>query len=191
VNTYTIALRGPARSSASGAAGLKRFVAAAALLAVSATWAQDIRYNAIDLTDSTPGKDLWQVDYTVAGPLGEWASLNLLFATAKYGPISVLAAPGVLGVTTLDSILGFDGQATITATEALPATFTGKVSLSFVWTGAGTPGPQPFEVLSESFNVIGNGSTTPVPEPATAWLLLAGVGVVGAALRCRRAAAVR
>lgn len=170
---------------------MRRFAAAAVLLAASATWAQDIRYSAIDLTDLTPGQDLWQMDYTVAGPLGEWVSLNLLFAAANYGSINVIRATDALWVTPLDSILSLDGQATITATQALNAVDTGTVSLSFVWTGAGAPGSQPFEVLSESFSVIGNGSTTPVPEPATAWLLLAGVGVVGVALRCRQTTTVR
>lgn len=52
-------------------------------------------------------------------------------------------------------------------------------SVSFTYQGLDTPGAQPFEIIDADFNVLESGITSAVPEPDAAWLMLAGVGVLG------------
>lgn len=59
--------------------------------------------------------------------------------------------------------------------------------VEFTWLGAGAPGAQAFTVWDPAtFDVLTTGVTTPVPEPDSSWLLIAGLSLV-ALRRCWRA----
>jgi hypothetical protein len=171
---------------------LARTFVAAALAACTALSAQasSVQFQATDLADTTPGQDLWQIDYTVNGPLGLFNGINLLFAPDRFADIAVVgndqpdlidAAPPVQP----NAGLSADGQLTLTALQDLGIDFKGKLAIDVVWLGQGTPGVQPFEWLDPSFNVMGNGVTTPVPEPQAIVLAFGGLLVGAAALRRR------
>lgn len=167
--------------------------AALNFVAVSTAQAASVTYQATDLTDTTPGQNLWQIDYTVSGPLDLFQGINLLFAPEQFADIMLLSnsSPDLLDVAPIlqpDAGLAADGLLTITALGSLDTTFSGKLGVSLVWSGSGTPGAQPYEWLDDSFNVIASDVTTPVPEPEAIWLLLAGLltaAATGAASRRR------
>jgi hypothetical protein len=67
------------------------------------------------------------------------------------------------------------------------ASLDSPFQVSFVRGGSDTPGAQAFTVFDESFNVIETGLTTPIPEPQSYALLGAGLLLLIARLRTRRA----
>ena len=174
---------------------LRTWAAGAACLLANTAWAAAPQFTAVDLTDTTVGQDLWQYEYTLTGPLPLFNAMNILFSSADYADLSLVSngAPTDLDVllTQPDAGLSGDGQVLAQALAPLDASFSGKLQVSFTWLGTGQPGAQPFEQLDDAFGVLDSGTTVAVvPEPASAWLLMAGLGLVGAgALRRRRAAA--
>lgn len=172
----------------------RQALAGAALFAATAAQAVGVSYLATDLADTTPGQDLWAIDYTVSGPLANFESINLLFSPDLYGEIgsAVSGNPSALEVAPPvqpDAGNVLDGFVGITALADHAAGPIGIVNVSFVWLGAGRPGAQTFEILDTSFNVVGTAQTVAgvVPEPAAAWLMVAGLAAVGTRAARRRA----
>lgn len=188
MNSFPSTIVPPARAlSRSMARFTGRFAVLATLCAASAAWSlPTVSYLATDLADVTAGEDLWRYDYSVAGPLGEFESVNLLFVEASYSSLSLVSNDAEVDVALTASSLGLDGQATVTAFVPLAVTPPAKVALSFVWLGAGAPGSQAFEHLDDGFSVIETGVTTAVPEPATLAMLLAGLGLLAPLAAARR-----
>jgi hypothetical protein len=53
-------------------------------------------------------------------------------------------------------------------------------SINFIWLGNGTPGAQDFDISDPNWDVIDSGTTSVVPLPSTALLLVSGLlAVVG------------
>jgi hypothetical protein len=65
----------------------------------------------------------------------------------------------------------------------------GGFTLSFAYSGVGVPGTLPFDIVSDTYDVLYHGQTVAVPEPATALLGLAGGALMWLWQR-RRAVAV-
>ena len=147
-----------------------------------------ILYEATDLTDVTPGQDLWKYAYTVSDYSFDmdydftiWFDYTLYsaledpppFVNADWDPI----------VWQPDTSIPDDG-----AYDALSlvdaASLADPFTVSFVWLGSGTPGSQPFDVYDPSFNTIESGQTSPVPEPAS--VLLVGSALAGLAVLRKR-----
>jgi hypothetical protein len=156
-----------------------------------------VQYAAVDLPDTVVGKDLWRYDYTILGSLGSFESVNLLFSYSKYAAIDLLAVDAsafsaVLTQPDPDPLLLLDGQLTATALRPLGAASTSKVSVSFIWLAGGAPAAQSFEYLDDAFNVVSTGTTTPapttspVPEPAAVWSMLAGLALIARSVAMRR-----
>lgn len=165
--------------------------AALSFVAVSTAHAASIRYQATDLIDTISGQDLWQIDYTISGPLDVFQGINLLFSPEQFASITLLSnsSPDLLDVAPIlqpDAGLTADGLLTITALDSLDSGFSGKLGVSLVWSGSDLPGVQPYEWLDDSFNVIGSGVTTPVPEPQSIWLLMTSLATAAAAVGVSR-----
>jgi hypothetical protein len=166
-------------------------LACAAGLAMGTAHAASVSYQLTDLADVTPGEDLWQIDYTLSGPLDTFQGVTLYFAAGAYAQLTLLGndSPADIDVAPPidpDAGLGTDGLVSVLAFNTLDASFQGHFGLSMVWLGSGKPGAQAYDVFDDSFNVIATGTTTPaVPEPTTWLLLLAGLSVAGLAHRAR------
>lgn len=152
--------------------------------------AATVLYSAQDLPDEN-GQNLWSYVYTVSGvALDE--TVDIAFDYTVHSPLEVLS--GSVGwfpvVTPSDSALQADGHLAllnadgpVTGGGPEPGTFEVKV----VRFAPGPLGAQSFEHYDGLFNTIGSGVTAPVPEPGTWALMLAGLGLLGAAsLRARR-----
>jgi hypothetical protein len=156
---------------------------------LSPVWAGPVpivTFSAIDLADSNPGDDLWQLNYTVTGTLDPFQSINLLFDADDFGSLQAVTdgTDLVAVVSDPDRLLSIDGIVNLTFVDGLSAGVERTASVSFLWTGTGAPQEQLFEYLDDQFNLIGSGTTAdatnpnPVPEPpplllaATALLLL-------------------
>lgn len=161
---------------------LRAVTLAAALGAASAAFAlPTITFLPTDLVDITAGQDLWVFEYAISGPLAEFESINLLFASTNFSPAITVSFSDLSLSTTVTapiSALGVDGQVLATAMVPLASTAVAAMSVQFVWTGIGSPGAQSFEVLDDQFNVLSTGTTTlaaAVPEASTAAMLFAGM----------------
>lgn len=154
-----------------------------------------ITYVATDLTDTTPGDDLWLYEYLVGGhAFAADTGFTIYFDGDYYDDLAVVA-PVPSGFDLLvaqpDPSLPADGFFDALALTG-PSTPSEPFRVSFVWSGTGQPGAQPWELYS--LNAQGGiditeqgrtGSGTVVPEPGSFALLAAGlIGVV--AVRRRR-----
>jgi len=162
-----------------------RAVAGAALLSMQglAMASPVVTFTAVDEVDAVPGTDHWRYDYAISGTASSFDSVNLLFAPDRYGALEVLSADALLSTLAIDPspLLPADGQVTATFLAPLASPQELLLSVRFAWTGAGTPGAQPFEVLDSGFSVVGAGTTAPpgataVPEPPMSLLLLTLMG---------------
>jgi hypothetical protein len=137
-----------------------------------------ISYEAHNLTDTSPGQDLWEVQYHLAGSLGAFEGFNILFGETLYTAVEDPDPPmsGDWATYVIQPSPG-DGVFSATALTGMPS-LADAVSLRFVWLGAGPPGSQSFEVFNDSFQIIDAGTTLAVPEPGAFWLIAAGIGVI-------------
>lgn len=172
-----------------------RVVGASALgLACTLASAASVSYQATDLADVVAGQDLWQLAYTVKGPIDTFEAVNILFAPDRFASLNLVSntPPGGLDVllTQPDAQLGTDGQLNLSAFRPLPDSFEGLVTVRFVWLGQAAPGAQTYEWLDADFNVKAQGLTqitSAVPESHSLPLAIVGAGVMWA-LMARRAA---
>ncbi len=171
----TLTSRLPRRWSAQA---VRRSLVATTLgLAGTLSHAIGVSHQISNLADLVNGQDLWQVDYTVTGPLAKFEAVNLLFAPDLYSAIHPLS-PGSIDsldafLITANPQLGSDTQLILTATQPLAASFSAKVSVQLVWLGLGQPVNLPYEWLGTEFNVQASALSTPtsaVPE-VSGWAL--------------------
>jgi hypothetical protein len=148
-----------------------------------------IRFESIDLADLLPGEDLREYRYQVSEfPFAAGHGFSILFEPDSYGrlddPPPVNADWDVL-VLQPDPQLPDDGLYDALALAPNPSVADPFV-VSFVWLGAGDPGPQPFVVYDPSFQVVASGETAVVPEPSGAAMLAAALLTSFAAFHGRR-----
>jgi len=160
---------------------------ALAMLAAAPARAVEIASVAVDVADPAPGEDRWVYQYHLdAFPYDAGFGFTVYFDPDLYADLD----PTPQAPDQWDAISGdpdgdlgadgfYDAQALVDAPFVL-SVFT----VAFRWLGAGTPGPQPFEVREPepSFAVIESG-TTVVPEPAA---LSLGAGALVALIGTRR-----
>ena len=129
----------------------------------------------------------WAVDFTVTGD-GTPTVINdftIYFPDTSFAALSLAASP-----TNWDTLLVQPDTALHSAgfldSLALATGLGNGVSLSgfevkFDFLGAGNPPALRFDVNDANFHAVYSGltSVTAVPEPAMAWLILAGVGAIG------------
>ena len=178
----THTLHGLISNSVLSIPSLRKMGALALLASSAAAWAAPgVTFLATNLTDTTVGENLWSYAYSITGPLAEFESVNLLFSSANYSAdLSVLSSDSSLSPLVTPPMLApaTDGQVMVTAVSPLLANSTAALSVQFVWTGAGQPGAQPFELLDDQFNLVSTGITAAVPDVSTAALLFAGMIVL-------------
>ena len=144
-------------------------------------YAITINYQATDLADTIFGEDVWQYTYTVTDQvfsandgfsiyfdLGLYSDLNDPPPSVNddWDPISIQPDPAVPADGLYDALA-------LVNNPSLANPFT----ISFVWLGQGTPGPQNFELyelIDDGLNIIGTGTTAPVPVPEPSTLLISG-----------------
>lgn len=167
-----------------------RLLALIASLLGTQAQAVSIQYEANDLPDSVAGQDLWRYVYHLTGAFSAFTGFNVLFDPTLYGsledPPTAPNADWMSSTSQPIPSLPADGQYTAIAQQD-NASLADPFTLSFVWLGTGTPGPQAFEVLDDSFNVLANGVTSPfgapaIPEPGSLLLMAGALGWLG----CRR-----
>ena len=162
-----------------------------ALLAAFGAEAAVITYQATNVSGNT-----WRYDYTVSNNGAITSNIQLfdiLFDPALYNEASltIVSGPGI--ASGWDQLILASGASVPAAYDVL-ATGSGigngqgvsGFAVSFTWLGAGTPGPQGFEIYDPStFDLLGTGTTTTVvPAPASFWLM--GTSLLAAGLRARR-----
>lgn len=162
------------------------FCGAAQAVTLSAT--------AVDLPDVVAGQDLWQIDYSLAGPLAQFTGVNLIYPFADFDTLTVVTEPpSELDYALTPAPSSADALLTLTALSDLTPDYTTNFSVSFTKLTANALGPQAYELFDDTFAVIDTGSITigspsPVPEPSKAALLLLGAfAVAGAQWRRSRA----
>jgi len=169
-------------------------IAALLLFSASISSATNITYTAVNLSDVTPGVDLWQYSYAVSGFTFDadygftvyfdetlYSDLANPSANADWDPIVLQPVPDLPAAGVYDALALND-----------VASLADPFTLEFIWLGIGTPGAQPFEVYSldssGALTVLEEGQTTaaaaPVPEPAT--MLLFGPGLAALAYARKR-----
>ena len=190
---------------------MKKYLRLAVALFFAACLIQTARAAAINYDVTNIGSNRWQYDYTITNNLSEDIyAFAIWFGSPDDTQISYsdmeigLLDPGIWGGWYVDEwdqqeqgLPGFEryepGQVFAMSLDSdttwlAPNDFL-KLSVSFTWHGAGTPGSQYYELLDSNFDLLGDGYTQrgnipPVPEPQTFMLL--GTGILGLAAYCRR-----
>lgn len=173
-------------------------VAVLSALLCGAAQAVTLSATASDLPDVVVGEDLWQLDYSLTGPLPAFNGVQLIFPFADFDALSVVAAPGADLLSVLSpphAASSTDGLLTLTAQADLTSAYSTSFSVSFTKLTTQAIGPQAFELFDDSFQPVGSGtlavtigSPPPVPEPSKAALLLLGAFAV-AGVQWRRSRA--
>jgi hypothetical protein len=182
---------------------IKRFSRAATLLALilaglspwSAAQATTIEYVATNLTDVTPGEDLWRYDYRVSGrSFLQFQFFDIYFQPTLFAALASQSSANsdwdaaILQQPTPGNLPPFDRGMFDAFALVDNASLTGMFSVSFIYLGSGSPGSQPFEIFDAGSNLLETGMTSvpggAIPEPSTL-ALLAG-GLLLGALRLRR-----
>jgi len=156
-------------------------VLGASILVAAPVAAISIRYAVTDLADTRPGEDLWRYEYTVdAFPFDAGYGFSIGFEPGATVHLeeSPTAPDPAWDVITLqpDPLLPAEGLFDALALVDSPPVAT-LFAVTFVWNGAGPPGPQPFVVYDPGFHTVESG-TTVVPEPGTGLLVAAGLGLL-------------
>ncbi|GEP42061.1 hypothetical protein BGE01nite_13520 [Brevifollis gellanilyticus] len=155
--------------------------------------AASVHYAAVDLPDTTPGEDLWRLNYRVAGhSFVDGQGFNIQFDSELF---KALQNPSGAAATDWDALLiqpdsglgspGFYDLQALKDNPALGSLFVVEV----VWLGPGKPGPQTFTIYNTNLATLETGLTAPVigtiPDTTVAQNQPTGdipftVGVVGA-----------
>jgi hypothetical protein len=158
------------------------------VVGASSVQALEIRYEAIDLQDLVLGEDRWQYRYHLDGfPFGADHGFAVLFDETLYAQLD--DPPPTVNpdwdVITLqpDPNLPDPGRYDALALVVAPSV-ADVFAVDFVWIGQGAPASQAFVVFDPSFQTIEFGSTTLIPEPATAVLFAYGIASLTARRRC-------
>lgn len=129
-----------------------------------------ISATATNLTDTTPGQDLWQIQYTVSNlSITTGQGFSIFFDFTLYGnlqspPQSANTGWNLLSVQP-DELLESDGFFDALAMQDAPS-LANPFTLTFVWLGTGTPGMQPFTVYDSTFHTLSIGYTAPTNPPS-------------------------
>jgi len=167
-----------------------------AALVTASLHAGTIEFQVIDL-----GSGMDRYVYTISGfILTQHQEIDLQFDASMYSNLTnpQASAGFSTAIEQPGNPLGAPGHFSLVATMDSPS-FTGPFTIDFTFTGAGTPGSQPFAInqLDASdtniLSVISTGNTSPlsVPEPTTLSIGAAGLGWVSLRLarsRVRREA---
>jgi hypothetical protein len=148
---------------------------------------------AITYTATSQGGNRWQYEYFVASEpgAGTIAEFTVHFALGSYANLLVAGSPAGWDslVVQPDAAIPDDGyfDALALAAGIAPGAGLGGFAVSFDYLGAGTPGPQAFDIVDPAtFASIAPGTTTAVPAPPAGWLLATAVAI---AVRRRRSRA--
>jgi len=167
------------------------FAGFSVLFPVRAQTNNAIYFEAVDLTDIDPGKDLWQYNYNVTGfdfqkDQGFSIFFDIsLFRDLQNPPPQVNADWNVISVQP-DPVLRDPGFYDAVALRDSPSV-TDPFRVGFVWLGQGTPASQPFTLYNADFSTRFSGQTVMIPEPCTAYLVVVGVaGLLTQRERVRR-----
>ena len=166
---------------------LPALVACACVLAASPGSAVDLSVAFTDLTDTTPGRDLWQGRITITSDArtteGDGASLPLPFVLGfeelrlvdpeTAGGWHVVALPDAPEVPLEGSFEAF---------ALAPAPALRVVDVEFVWTAAGIPSG----LATENAPLPPPGVPVCVPEPSPRVLGVTAVGIIALLRRLRR-----
>lgn len=134
--------------------------------------------------ESISGSD-WRYLYTIDNNtlLQTIDEFTLYFDRTRYANLAVQSSPSNWDslVVQPDNTIPADGYFdSLSLLEGIaPGASLSGFSVMFTYLGSDTPGPQPFDIVDASFNVVDSGVSTPVPEPipepTTAWLIVGGL----------------
>jgi len=139
----------------------------------------------ITYTTTDQGGGSWRYDYVVvngpaASPIEEF---TVQFVLGTYANLTVAASPASWDSLVVQPDAGipdngfFDSLAL--AAGIAPGASLGGFAVTFDYLGAGVPGAQAFDVVDpDTFAILSSGTTTPVPAPASAWLLATALALV-------------
>ncbi len=141
----------------------------------------------------------WNVALTLdtSGASSGIPGLAVYFDETLFGSLSSAVAPTGWDPLLLQPDLGLPAAGVFDAlaldTALAPGQTLAGFSVNVSYLGSGTPGALPYQLYAVdgggNVNVLYNGVTTPVPEPATSWLMA--LGVAGFAFGAHRIAARR
>lgn len=162
------------------------------LLTGASSFATEVSYRVTDLPDVQVNQDLWQIDYHLSASLAPLEGVEIEFAAASFSQVSLLGSIDSLAFTALVNqpiaVIDAPGLLQLTAQRSIDAErFDFSVSVISL---AGAPGAQRYKVFDQDFNAIPPDLrlTLAVPEPGSAWLMLAALAIAPV-LRLRRRAA--
>lgn len=149
--------------------------------------AATVIFAATDLTDTSPGQDLWEYSYQVTGvtfAAGQGFTIffdRALFAQLQSPPPFVNADWDPLTIQP-DLALNSDGFYDAQALRNNPS-LADLFRVSFVRRSTATPGSQPYAIYDANFSTISQGQTTNVPEPTSLALFVAAASLLARRLR--------
>ncbi len=174
-------------------------VALVSILFCGAAHAVTLSATAVDLPDVVAGEDLWQLDYSLVGPLAAFNGVNLIFPFADFSGLAVVTEPAadlLSALSPTDAPSSTDGLLALQAQSDLDSAYATSFSVSFTKLSGNALGPQSFEVFDDGFNIVDSGTLTvtigppsPVPEPSNVALFVLGAAAV-AGVQWRRSRAV-
>jgi len=136
--------------------------------------------------------DQWQTDLVLVndGTPEQITGFTVYFDESLFTDLSVASSPANWDSLVIQPDLAlaspgfFDSLVIAPGSPLLLGQQQAGFSVLVRYVGAGSPPMVPFEIVDAQFNVLFSGLTTPIPEPASALLLLGGLtGVVVARRR--------
>jgi len=135
-----------------------------AFLATDTSQAITIEYDITDLPDTKPGEDLWQYNYRVSNyNFNAGHGFTIYFDQAHYKNIEKLASPvnedWDIIVWQPDVAIPDDGAYDALFTSESSTSLTDGFTMSFIWLGNGSPGPQRFDIYDPNFKTLESGQS--------------------------------
>ncbi len=159
--------------------GVRIALLGSALAWAGAASALTISFTAVNLANTSPGQDLWRYQYTLNGAVSQFDVIRLSFDDQLYGTLSngqPSTSTSLQVQPLLQPATGIDGSFALRVIG--PSTVYSDrsgVSVDVVWKGVGTPGAQPFALLSQSGATLLTGTTSTVPEPTGTAMMALGL----------------